>query len=415
MAREFVQQKFFDHSLFTNTYYASLIPLEYFVSNVLMRGELSRVLWASDDMAFYRRFLTVGAENGANVTEIKPANLELPFVNYWYSGGWAPDDRAYAVQPKQMINGVWHEGLPGYLRAMAVRGDFSFTAFYSRDDDSRLAYELLLWEQTPKGPAQFATYLKWNDTDIAIPTFFTIEDPQFNPDFQESEWLKAQRIFPIKFRIVARTYSIHMRAQESYDGINRETATYATGIPNSWGGLSLTEESILSFAAAKGWGDANGTDLSTDIVLETEEASDESDSESGAENDPRAITTDIVTGYFQGSKDLEVNYCKIVEESITSTSFTLEWQIKPSDRERFSHIKILVPGQAPAWIPDAFETSYEMSGLYPSSDYHVIVLFYATSGIVTDVHLQVQTAPDPADPIQRPLTRRMGNLRGMEW
>jgi hypothetical protein len=414
MAREFIQKKFFDHNPFANTYYASLMPLEYFIANVLMRGDLQRIVWASDDMAFYRRLLTVGTQNGADTSNIKPANLELPFANYWYNGGWTPDDRIHSIQPAQMINGTWHEGLPAYLRAMAVKGEFSFTAFYSRDDDARLAYDLLLWEQNPKGPAQFATHLQWQDIQLAIPTFFTIEEPAFNPDFQESEWLKAQRIFPIKFKITLRTYSIHMRAQESFDGINRETATYATGLPSSrlGGNMYLTEEAILNFAAAKGWGELGDTTSSLDLDIADPFTEKE---RTTLIADPRDITTDLVTGYFENSNDVEVNYCRIQLGSVTQNAFTLEWQIKPSDRARFSHMKMLIPGQAPVWIRDVNQTSYIMAGLYPNSDYHIIVLFYAISGTVTDVHLQVQTLEDPSDPIKRPLRRKMGQLRGMEW
>lgn len=412
MAREFIQKKFFDHSPFTNTYYASLMPLEYFIANVLMRGDMKRVLWASDDMAFYRRFLTVGADNGAEVTQIKPANLELPFVNYWYNGGWTPDDRPYSVQPAQMINGIWHEGLPAYLRAIAVKGEFSFTAFYSRDDDARLAYELLLWEHQPKGPVQFATQLKWNGIELAIPVFFTLSEPQFNPDFQESEWLKAQRIFPIKFNIIARTYSIHMKAQEAYDGIDPMFASYGTGLLNSNSTMYLTEEAILNFAAAKGWGTLDEPTSNED--LDSPDPFTAQEQETGVA-DPREITTDLVTGYFQAASDIELNFCRVKEGSVTLNTATIEWQIRPADRENFSHIKILCPGQVPVWIGDVSQSEYTLTGLYPNSDYHIIVLFYARSGTVTDVQLDIQTIEDPTDPIQRPLRRRMGQLRGMEW
>lgn len=415
MAREFVQEKFFDHNPFANTYYASLMPLEYFVASVLMRGDLKRVVWASDDMAFYRRFLTVGTQNGADTTHIKPANLELPFTNYWYNNGWTPDDRVYAVQPAQMINGIWHEGLPAYLRALAVKGEFSFTAFYSRDDDARLAYELLLWEHQPKGPVQFATQLEWEGIKIAIPVFFTLSEPIFNPDFQESEWLKAQRIFPIKFNVTIRTYSIHMKAQDTYAGLKPAYSTYGTGLKNAGSNMYITEEAILNFAAAKGWGSLDDVrPFDPEKNLETLNPFTEAEQESLVA-DPQLITTELVTGYFQAAQDLEINFCRIDEEKITQNTATIEWQLRAADRENFAHVKILCPGQAPVWIGDVNQTSYTMAGLYPNSDYHFIVLFYAKSGTVTDVHFHVQTKEDPSDPVKRPLRRRMGQLRGMEW
>lgn len=416
MAREFIQEKFFDHSRFTNTYYATLPPLEYFIANTLMRGDMSRVLWASDDMAFFRRFMTVGSDNGGDVSQIRPSNLELPFVNYWYNGSWEPDDREYAVQPMQMIRGQWQEGLPGYLRALAVMTTFSFTAFFGRDDDARLGYELLLWEQQPRGPVQFMTKLEWKGTEILVPVFFTIENMNFNPEFQESEWLKAQRILPFKFDIIARTYSIYMQAQETFDGYQREKAPFATGLINpDPEGLYISEEVILNFASAKGWGTLDEeTATYIDYDLDTADEFTDAERASGVAT-PREITTDLVQGYFEAGTNIGVNRCEVDPETITQNGFTLTWQVRPADMDSFDHMKILVPGQNPVWISDPKQKEYEFGGLYPNSDYRVTVLFYSKSGGITDFHLDVQTAEDPTDPIKRPLKRRMGRLRGMEW
>jgi len=414
MAREFSQESYFDHSRYTNTYYAAQMPLEYFIANVLMRGDLSRIVFSADDIAFRKRFQTADVENGGDLETMKASELNFPFANYWYDGSWVPDDRAFAVQPMQMIRGTWTEGLPAYLQALAVKASFNFTAYYSRDDDARLAHELLLWEQQPKGPVQFATTLRWKDTSLLVPVMMTIEEaPEFNPEYNESDWLKAQRIFPISFKITVRSYSINMQAQENHDNTQRNFSTYSTGIINSQS-LYLSEEVILNFAAAKGWGQLTDD---TDEVTADLDKEDEFTPEEAATKiaEPREITTDLVRGYFQPSTDIYVNACMIDSSTITTTSFELKWNIRPADYDIFDHIKILVPGHEPVKIEDVRQKSQIINDLYPSSEYKITVLFYSTSGGITDFHLTVLTLEDPSNPVKTPMTRRMGKLKGMEW
>ena len=416
MAREFIQDSFFDHSRYANTYYAAQIPLEYFVSEVLLKGDLSRMIFTSDDMAFRRRFMANDSQNGGDIDAIQASDLNFPFANYWYSDGfWSPDDRPFSLQPMQMIRGTWHDGLPDYLRAAAVKATFSVTAFYNRDDDARLAYELMMWEQLPKGPVQFTVPVEWKNTRILIPSFFTVENLKFNPDFQESEWLKAQRIFPIKFDLVCRSYSIYMSAQERLDGTQRLQAPFATGLLNKdQGKLYISEEVILNFAAAKQWG---ALEVKTQCGGDGSDEEDPFTEEEIATKiaDPREITTDLVRGHFQPSTDILVNVCAVDPASITTTSCILKWNIRPADLELFSHMKILIPGREPILIDDKRQKTQIIEGLYPSSDYRITVLFYSIAGGVTDFQLSVTTAEDPNNAVKRPLTRRMGKLQGMEW
>ncbi len=411
MAREFTQTSFFDMSQWSNVYYAAQFVIEQFLADVLMRSDLTRIVYASDAYSFRRRF-ELSDSQGGDFDLIKPTGLNFPFANYWYDGFWTPDDRPFAIQTKQLLYGLWDESLPSYLRTMAVKASFPVTVLYNRDDDARLAYELLMWEYLPRGPIQLATKLRWKDVDLAIPVYITIEDIVFNPTYNETDWLKTHRIVPIRFKITARTYTIGYPRQTRLPFNTVEYPDNVIDPPFNKGtvdfdgdSVSITEEVILEFAAAKQW-------VSEDILV-TEGGDLVTDSGDDFIADVVDVTTDIVTGYLTAGEEITIN--AVTADDITMDSFLLNWTIKAEDIPNIAYIKIVVPGQPPIIIEDTSITSYLITGLQPSSEYGVILLFYGQGDIIRDFHLTVTTLEDPDNPVKVPLRRRLGKLKGMEW
>jgi hypothetical protein len=414
--REYTQETFYAKTYWANSYYAALLPLEYFLSQVLLRGDMTRVLWSSEDIAFRKRFQSVGIENGGDFETIQPQTLNFPFVSYWYTGGlWTPDDRPFSVQPMQMIRGTWTEGLPANLRAMAVKTSFDATAYFDRDDEARMGYEAMLWEQQPKGPVQFATTLGWRGVDLVVPVNITIESIEFNPEYKEGDWLKKQRMVPIKMKFVVRTYILFFPHQLNSDGTRRLATPFSTGavtVDPEEDKVYITEEVILNFAAAKQWGtldEFTGTAIITDpdSLTLTELTNKVAD--------VRALTSDIVTGYFQPATDITVNACIVDPNSITPTSFNLMWAVRPADMPNLDFIRILVPGQPPTIVQATDPAQTAITGLYPLSTYEVTLLFYSISGAITEFKLTVTTAADSTDTNPLPAKRRRGRLKGTEW
>jgi hypothetical protein len=429
MAREFTQASFFDHSTYANVYHAAKIPLEYFLADVLVRADMTRVQWSSDAYAFRRRFELADAQNGGDVSTLQASNLNLPFVNYWYENGtfWQPDDRPFAVNSQQMLRGQWAEGLPARMRAIAVKTPMVATAFYERDEDARLAYELILWETQPKGPVQLATSVKWKDVDIAVPVFVTIEGVTFNPQFNETDWLKSQRMFPVQIKMMVRTYVLAYPHQKPLVDLSdtRPQPPYNTGRLDygSDDKIYITEQVLLNFASVKQWGTLNdGEDISASVgtdpgdYYDQNASLDEKDGVDGALYTSKSINDtvlDIATGYFSPTEEVYVNACEVDPRSITQTSFKLSWAIRKAELKYLQDVTIKVPGQPEIIITDERMKSQIISGLYPNSEYDVLVLFHSKNGGVRDVHLHVTTADDPNNPTS--LKRRRGKLKGMEW
>lgn len=428
MAREFEQQRFFSTDQWQNVFYAAQIPLEYYLADILTLADLSRVQWSSDAYAFRRRFELADATNGGAFDDIQPSSLNLPFVNYWYENGkfWEPDDRPFAVNSQQILKGQWEEGMPARLYAIAVKTPIIGTVYYSTDIDARIAYERLLWERQPKGPIQLSTSIKWKGVDLAIPVFITFESVNFNPKFNETDWLKAQRMFPMQFVMSLRTYAIYYPQQTPIVTLHpdRPMPPYSTGTrgegPGGDDSVYITESVLLNFAAKKQWGTLDDSEgiIDMSIVEDTTPPGAATDLTDSAGNpiqyESQTINNavvDIATGYFTASTDVFVNECSII--TIGQNTFTVKWVVRHAELQYLSDVTIYVPGQVPIKITDQRIRQQVISGLYPNSEYHVIVLFHSTNGSAKDFHLTATTANDPANPV--PLKKRRGKLKGMEF
>lgn len=426
MAREFTQTQFFDTQNWQNVYYSAQIPLEYYLADVLMKADLTRVQWSSDAYAFRRRFELADAQNGGDYSTLQPSSLNLPFVNYWYENGkfWEPDDRPFSVNSQQILKGQWQEGMPARLYAIAVKTPMIGTAYYSTDVDARMAYERLLWERQPKGPIQLSSAVKWKGVDLQIPVFLTFESVNFNPKFNETDWLKQQRMFPLQFNITLRTYAIYYPHQVNGLSADRPMPPYSTGSRGEGAhhnddNVYITESVLLNFAARKQWGslsDEGIVDMSVVDVNPLPTDQDAADGETDVQYSSQEVNdavVDIAAGYFTAATDVYVNECAVDPTTITQTSFAVHWVVRKSELQYLRDVTIYVPGQAPIVITDVHTKKQEITGLYPNSEYGVIVLFHSTNGSAKDFHLVVTTADDPANPT--PLKRKRGKLKGMEF
>jgi hypothetical protein len=429
VAQEIEQKGFFNPESWTNVYYAAQIPLEYYLADVLLKSDLTRVQWSSDAYAFRRRFELADATNGGDYTSIGPSSLDLPFVNYWYENGkfWEPDDRPFSVNSQQILKGQWFPGMPARLYAIAVKTPMVGTVYYSTDQDARMAYERLLWERQPKGPIQLSTSVKWKGVDLQIPVFITIESVNFNPKFTEVDWLKTQRMFPMQFSLTLRTYAIYYPIQNSSANLSpdRPMPPYSTGTrsegPEGNDQVYITESVLLNFASKKQWGDLD--DSEGFVVINTVQNSEPGSSTDLVDSNGNKIqyetqtinnaVVDIATGYFSASTDVYINECSIDPNSITIDSFTVSWNIRKTELANLADVTIYIPGQSSIRITDPKIQSQVISGLYPHSEYGIIVLFHSYNGNAKDFHLTAITADDPANP--SPLKNRRGRLKGMSW
>ena len=192
---------YYDLSLYSDSLTLIRMAIETYFANNLLRSDLSRVIFASENYAFRQR-LNLKSKNGNPSIQ----ELDLPFMRYFWTGNWQIDDRPAVQNATAGLVGFPDSSI-GFQNIRFLQGQiiFNCTAFFSRTDDAQLAYETLIWIQNP-APQQFSygplTYLGYA---IKIPILFEVENIQWMPSYNETEWLEKAHIVPINFDIHLRS------------------------------------------------------------------------------------------------------------------------------------------------------------------------------------------------------------------
>ena len=338
---ETAAKQFYNHSSFTATYYALYIALERWVADNVFRQDLSRVFLASDEYSYRRRFELV--DPSSRYDSIQASTLQFPFCNYWPgNSGWVPDQRPSTNQASLLFFGA--SANSRMLKAMAVTTDIGMTFHFDREDDCRLAYELLLYSSFRE--QWMYTPIAWREEVLKIPLYFKIQDLSFNPTFTENDWLKQNRIFTITARFELRSFIVKQLTQPIYssDGpiIDNEER------------YTLTEEVIAYFYTGK-----------------------------------KLQPTLTLGSIFDYNPTIIINQCGATETTFTTA--TLGWDI--TSTETLTGITVAIPGRAPISLAPT-ETSLLISNLIDGSSYTATITF-ATANNSKVVQIQFATPIQP--------------------
>jgi hypothetical protein len=225
------------------------IGMEFWISWLLFKRDLSRVLYSKEDICFRRRVETLG-RGDVKSNDLNYLTLDLPYAVYSQTGSFEEDDRIASMNAAAAVKGHLQPDTGIILRNMPVKVKFSMTAFYSRREDVDVASQLLYWEQKPTYPIYFIVHHQIAGQPLDIPVFMSIDSVDANTDYQEKSWLTSSKIFPIKVEVTVRTYQTLI---ESVD-------EGRTLLPLRWSGLYgynrdhklyLTQNTILMWADDK--------------------------------------------------------------------------------------------------------------------------------------------------------------------
>ena len=425
---EIIKEQYYNKDKFVNIHVCSKVSIEYFLAKLLFKDDLTRVLYSTLDFTFRKRLEQIDTANGkVEEAEVNMVSLGLPYASYFQESNWEPDDRVASMSAAEMCIGHYDMNTFSRLRAMAVKAPYKATIFFGRDDDARVAHQLLSWEQNPKSPILMYNYVKWHGQRLVIPTFVTIDKIEYNPDFKQSDWLTKARIIPITVEMTVRSYTIRLpnvekvatlpikfgeRYEDSYDEENERSAP-------------LVEEAILQFALDKEWGIAEEKaiapiDDSIGALTPKYFAPDElSQTESASlTRTVNEYTTDILKGYFSDSSDVALNFFKINLAKSTPKSLCLQFAIKPSDYQYFEKMVILIPAHDEVVVTDCKQKEVMLDGLYPNSEYHLTILTYSQAGNIKTFKLTGRTPDSPdnlAPSVDAPKKVFNGSLVGRQW
>lgn len=392
MAQEYESLKYYDHNKYIDPFTCNCLAIEYFLSRVLFHtkeGEPngSRIIYSQDSLAFRKRIEFLDNQGFDENTEVNVTTLDLPFTNYSRSTAFEPDDRQASVTAAHMLIGDYDTLTSNYLKAMSVKSTFEGTAWFGRFDDAQMAFTRLQWEQNPKGPIWIVTPVNWYGVNLLIPSFITIEDLQFDPDFKEEAMLETLRLIPVKYKFTVRSYQVHY---EKYDSVSlplRFGDKYKIKDNMEYGTVPLTEKVTLNFMSFKEFVEDGDKDISASAgnIQELENIAYVKPGLEGTTVDSKSFIQDVVGSYFKDGSQVEMSACKIA--GATSTSLRIALKVKPADQPHFDYIKILTPGHEDIIIDDCKTTGCVIPNLENNSEYHITVLVYGKDGSIKTIRL----------------------------
>lgn len=168
-----------DRGTYMNVFYAMNIALDAYLTNRLLNGDTTRLVYASTDYALVKR-------SGQQ----KWNNANLPFINYKQSDKDFGGERQW-FSFEAFSQGVYIPELRTKMRITPVTFNYDCTFWTSRDDDFQYASDMMLIDNSYETKLKFD--MEYNGvilSNVGIVSF----DLDASPRFSEQDWLEKNNI-----------------------------------------------------------------------------------------------------------------------------------------------------------------------------------------------------------------------------
>ncbi len=428
--REYFHQSYHSSDLmnkkYIDTHLAVQTVLETFFSDVLFHGDIKRVLYASQDIAFRRRIQTLDTKQEYNEdSPIVPEGLDLPFVQYFPDTDPEADDRAASVSAAAAIIGEWDEDFETNVRSIATKQSYKANLFVSRREEARFFHLLLLQEKEPKFPIRYYYTLEWRGVNLTIPVNITIEEISTTPNYEETKFLTKNKVFPISIGLTVRTYQMVVNSFENFCQLPKRFSNVIDDYneinpPTEY----ITEKVVLNWAAEKFNMDmdSNKVDYESDEIKEllrspyyfNQKDLTESEMLSSVANVPTNYTTDVIQGYYQTDSSAELNRIAYNVNKSTPTTAYFDFAVKPACFDKFLNLELSISGYPSVIITDCKARNAVISGLVQNSEYKVTALVHATDSTVKTYFLTIKTPIDTKRIDETPTPERINLLKSSD-
>ena len=367
-------RQYYVHDSYIPVYYYVYEALEKWLADVVFREDRSRIILSSNEFAFRRRFELTDMSRPYKELEI--SSLHFPFANYWpLNIGWDREERLAANPAVLLYTGIYTNR--SRIRASNANIAIPVNFYFDREDDARLAYSKLYFYTFNEFSQE--EKITFQNEEIGLPVVISLKSLQFNPQFNETDWLKQNRIFVITANINLRTYIIAPPEQPLWNQV-------------------VTGDDMLSN------GDAYDDGNSTYNLVRTVETTTSSMGGLSEESFEKLI--------YEGEikePEVLVNYLKVDET--TDDSVKIVWDVEGTAAVATIGIKKAGEKKYTAIPPE--NTEYTFTDLSPDSEYKVYVKFTLEDGTSKRLSLNIRTreAAKPSvtdEPLADPLV-------GISW
>ena len=406
LGEEFIQTQYYSKNNDVNTqkwidtHRSIKISLEWWLSKLLFKGDTSRVMYATQDIAFQKRINTLDKEKNADGV-LRAESLDLPYACYWNSEDPEPDDRMAAVNASQAVKGIYYEDEDLTMRSTAMMSTYKIVCFFDRRDSVREAYQLLTQEKVPFFPVHLHNTVMWRGIPILMPTNLTVESITTNPNYKQTDWLTKHRIFMIEIEVKVRYYNLLINNVGKVIQLPIRFGNWEDTFEEDEEHVDyFTEEVILKWAPQKFGINLNPVDIdesNTEYkekkwkLLKDAEISDE-DKEAYKPAIPNLYTTDIIKAYFDDDNYM-IDLCDYHydEEKSTPTTAHFTFHLDGDVQQSFSKLIFSIPTKEDIEVRDLNQTEIDFGGLQPNSEYRMSIRVFDTSGHLNVHYLSFKT------------------------
>ena len=367
-------RQYYVHDSYIPVYYYVYEALEKWLANTVFREDRTRVILSSNEFAFRRRFELTDMTRPYKDLEI--SSLHFPFANYWPMNiGWDREERIAANPAPLLYTGLYTSR--SRIRASNANISVPVNFYFDREDDARLAYSKLYFYTFNEFSQE--EKMTFQNEEIGLPVVVSIKSLQFNPQYNETDWLKQNRIFIVSAIVNLRTYIIAPPEQPLWSQI-------------------VTGDDMLSNGET--YDDGNSV---YDIVHTVETTTS---SMSGLSEE--SLEKLIYEGEVKESEVL-VNYLRV--EKATDDSVEIAWEVEGTSSIATIGIKKAGEKKYTAISPDS--TTYTFTDLSPDSEYKVYIKFTLSDGTSKRLSLNIRTREaEKSSIVDEPLA---DPLIGISW
>jgi hypothetical protein len=222
-----MSEPFYTDSNFLNVVYATDIALENYFSSLLFSGDLTRVVYSSNDYAFRKR------------SDDKKGNLDLPFLNYKLNN-FEPGERLrWNLTAYQ--TGLYIPELTAKIQYAPITLSYQSSFWVHRWDDLIYAYDLLIAEFDNKTLIEPVVQIGSEQLKLSALVKFELE---FNPTYTEQDWLDRNKISSISLDFTVDIF----RLRTNFD-------------------ITLVEDVVFEFASNHGY-ETNSYEETINLVVD---------------------------------------------------------------------------------------------------------------------------------------------------
>lgn len=393
MAKEIAASQYYVHYSYVPGYYYLYKALEDWLAERLFRNDKSRVFCASNDYAFRRRFELT--DTSQNYKDLEVSSLRFPFANYWpQNNGWQVDTRPAANTAALIYTGIYEGSTK--IRAAAGAITVPTTFYFDREDDARMAYERLYFYTYNEH--NYSTEAIFSNQILELPMIITVNNLRFNPNYNETDWLKQNRIFIVSVDMILRSYILYPPKQPNYD-----IFVNSAGLLTDKDGNLINPEGNYETDGEGFYG--SYYDDGSESYYPTEEVILIMQSYHGLDLESIKVNGTI------GESTIEVNQLCI--DNISTDSATIKWDIDNVDQITSMEISYRDLKEFITVNPEMKE--YQLSDLSPGSIYNVYVRIKDKFGTVKKLGRTFETLEDNSLNYENADGTPANSLVGISW